>query len=67
MRMKNYELNYFKEKLLSEMKATQEVLKSNKNFIEDSNLKEDLGELSSYDNHPADTASEVFEQEKVTL
>ncbi|MFY9296372.1 MAG: conjugal transfer protein TraR [Clostridiales bacterium] len=64
MRMKNYELNYFKEKLLSEMKATQEVLKSNKNFIEDSNLKEDLGELSSYDNHPADTASEVFEQEK---
>ena len=62
--MKEHELNYFKQKLLSEKQAAQETLEANKNFVGDSNLKEELSELSSYDNHPADSASEVFEQEK---
>ena len=62
--MKKHELNYFKEKLISEKEEVKETLEANKNFIGNSNLKEDLSELSSYDNHPADSASEVFEQEK---
>lgn len=63
--MKDYEIKYLKEKLLSEREDALEKIRTNQEYIEDSNIKEDLMELSSYDNHPADTASELFEREKM--
>jgi YteA family regulatory protein len=62
--MKNHEINYLKEKLISERKIAVEGVRINQELIADSNIKEDLGELSSYDNHPADQGSELFEKEK---
>lgn len=62
--MKDYEIKYLKKKLLSEKEEAQDRLNANQEYIRDSNIKEDLSELSSYDNHPADTASELFEKEK---
>ena len=62
--MKDQEINYLKEKLISERKIAVERLRINQEFIADTNIKENLGELSSYDNHPADQGSELFEKEK---
>jgi RNA polymerase-binding transcription factor DksA len=62
--MKDQEINYLKEKLISEKKIAVERLRINQEFIADTNIKENLGELSSYDNHPADQGSELFEKEK---
>lgn len=62
--MRNYQKNYLKEKLLSEKGIAQDILKGQEEINESSNPKEDISELSSYDNHPADMGSEVYEQEK---
>lgn len=62
--MKDYEISYLKNKLLTEKETVIKTLKVNQEFIEDSNIKEDIGELTSYDNHPADAGSELFEKEK---
>lgn len=62
--MKDHEINSLKEKLLAEKEEATGILKTDQELIGDSNIKEDLGELSSYDNHPADAGSELFEKEK---
>ena len=56
-------LTYFRKKLLQEKKS---LLKSIINFSneEKRSIKDSTGELSSYDNHPADEASNTYEREK---
>ena len=41
--MKNHEINYLKEKLISERKIAVEGVRINQELIADSNIKEDLG------------------------
>lgn len=56
-------LNYFKSEL---EKLKNELEKQIDNLTKYSNesLKESVGELSGYDNHPADLGAETFEREK---
>ncbi|HZJ56890.1 MAG TPA: TraR/DksA C4-type zinc finger protein [Clostridia bacterium] len=62
--MKDHEINYLRDKLISEREIASQRLRVNREFIGESNIKEDLNELSSYDNHPADHGSELYEKEK---
>lgn len=63
--MEKNNLNYFKKKLYKER---EDILKKINGIKEDmgidKSIKEYTSELSSYDNHPADIASETFEMEK---
>ncbi|NLJ41632.1 MAG: conjugal transfer protein TraR [Clostridiales bacterium] len=61
--MKDYEIRYLKNRLLDLKKETQDRLEVDQEYIRESNIKDDLGELSPYDNHPADIATELFEKE----
>lgn len=61
--MNQDKLNYFKRQLLEEKESTLNTLdRMNENEPNDS-LQEYYDELSIYDNHPADIASETFEME----
>ena len=65
--MNNQKLNYYKEKLISEKNDVIALLKQmeeNEVFNSKLELSSEISELSMYDNHPSDIASEVFEQEK---
>lgn len=59
--MDNSTLQYFKEKLINEKKRYENIL----NLMEENNQGEQdrysSGELSNYDNHPADLGTEVFQ------
>lgn len=55
-------LRRFKKRLLQEKKDLEEQFLDNLGFEE--SLRESVQELSAYDNHPADLASETFEREK---
>jgi YteA family regulatory protein len=62
--MDSWKLNQLKERLLEEKERVDEELKRSENFQLDQSLAESISELSVYDNHPADIASETFEREK---
>ena len=65
--MNKQKLNYYKEKLLSEKNDVIALLKQmeeNEVFNSKVEMATELSELSMYDNHPSDTASELFDQER---
>jgi YteA family regulatory protein len=63
--MNSQQLEELRELLKKEQKEVDEMLTHNDNFgMELASVHESLGELSSYDNHPADHGSELFEREK---
>ncbi len=57
-------LDQFKERLLEEKERNDEELERSARFQMDDSLSDSISELSVYDNHPADIASETFEREK---
>ncbi len=60
-------LDYFRRKLLAEKHDVIALLKQmeqNEAFNSKVELASELSELSMYDNHPSDLASEVFDQER---
>lgn len=62
--MKDEQLNYFKNKLMEELERAEAILESRKESGFEGSLKDSIEELSVYDNHPADIASELYEQQK---
>lgn len=55
--------NHFKQQLLQEQKNIQETIRRMDHDEPNSSLREYYGELSAYDNHPADMGTETFEME----
>jgi YteA family regulatory protein len=65
--MNEQKLDYFKKKLLKEKNNVMALLnqmEENEVFNSKVELASEISELSMYDNHPSDTASEVFDQER---
>ncbi|MDT2045095.1 hypothetical protein CHN50_13125 [Priestia aryabhattai] len=61
----NKQLNQLREALLTEQESLMHQLKDNNDFgLRSQSLHDSTGELSSYDNHPGDMASEIYEREK---
>jgi YteA family regulatory protein len=59
------QLAEFRLQLLKEKSEVEEHLEQNDHFgLERGHFHESMGELSSYDNHPADEGSELYEREK---
>jgi YteA family regulatory protein len=55
----------FRLQLLKEKEEIEERLEQNDHYgLERGHFHESMGELSSYDNHPADEGSELYEREK---
>lgn len=57
-------MNQFKQQLLADKQDLEERLKENSHYSLQESMKQSIEELSMYDNHPADIASEMFEREK---
>lgn len=58
---------YFKEKLLNERKNVLKFLnqmEENEVFNSKTEISSEISELSAYDNHPSDMATELFDAEK---
>lgn len=55
---------YLREKLTNIQKDLREDVQETGGNLENNNSRESTGELSLYDNHPADMGSELFEREK---
>jgi YteA family regulatory protein len=53
-----------KQLLLEQKASLTKLLENSDNYGLASSLKESSGELSNYDNHPADTATDLFEKSK---
>ncbi|MFV9509965.1 TraR/DksA C4-type zinc finger protein [Tepidibacillus sp. LV47] len=62
--MNQKDLQHFKELLLEEKKSLLHEWETNNHFNLDESMKDSIGELSLYDNHPADIGSELFERGK---
>lgn len=60
----NTQLNNLKLKLIQQKKELIDNIAAEKGIIERNNSRESTGELSLYDNHPADMGTELFEREK---
>jgi YteA family regulatory protein len=61
----NEQLQTFRQRLKKEKREIQERLEKNNHLnLVDGHLHESVGELSSYDNHPADEGTELYEREK---
>ena len=61
----NRQLSAFKAELLKNKKDLQSHLDGNDHFdLKSGHFHESMGELSSYDNHPGDEGTELFEREK---
>jgi YteA family regulatory protein len=59
------QLSELRLQLLKEKEEVEEHLKQNDHFgLERGHAHESVGELSSYDNHPADEGTELYEREK---
>jgi YteA family regulatory protein len=59
------QLNELKSIILNEKKEIEELLRGSDHFgMERASIHDSLGDLSSYDNHPADQGSETFERGK---
>ncbi|QEK11985.1 molecular chaperone DnaK [Crassaminicella thermophila] len=61
--MNSNKLRYFKEKLFQEKKNVQKALERMDENEPNASLQEYFDELSVYDNHPADIATETFQME----
>lgn len=65
MALSKKQLDEFRNTLLAMKQTTADLLESSENFGTNEELiKESMGELSNYDNHPADQGTELFEREK---
>lgn len=62
--MDNLELKYFRERLLKERKKVNNLLDKMKINETINSNSEMASELSFYDNHPSDSASELFDKER---
>lgn len=62
--MNNEHLKYFKDNLIKEKNELLRQMKNNNSFGLDESMNDSIGELSGYDNHPADIATELYEREK---
>ncbi|WP_027410483.1 yteA family sporulation protein [Anoxybacteroides tepidamans] len=61
----NEQLSAFRTQLLKAKQEVEERLHKNDHFgMERSHAHDAVGELASYDNHPADEATELYEREK---
>lgn len=60
----NQEQQQLKSQLLHELHTSQNQQEGNQRFGLGSAMNESVGELSGYDNHPADLGSEMFERGK---
>lgn len=60
----NGQLKLLRKQLQQEKDDLETQMAHNGNFGFDASLRESIGELSSYDNHPADLGSEVYERGK---
>lgn len=59
------QLSTFRSQLINEKKELEKNLEINDNLnLRSGHAHESVGELSSYDNHPADEATELYEREK---
>lgn len=58
----NQQLEQLKEELIIQQKQLDKT--SDEASIEEENIRDNTGELSLYDNHPADLGTELFEREK---
>lgn len=58
------QLEQLRNRLLQEKNALEKRMDANNNFGLTDSLLRETGELSAYDNHPADLGSEVFERGK---
>ncbi|MGD7044756.1 TraR/DksA C4-type zinc finger protein [Jeotgalibacillus proteolyticus] len=56
--------HFLRSELLARKKALEVHFKHNDHFDLQRSQKDAVGELSSYDNHPGDLASELYEREK---
>lgn len=54
----------FRQRLLEELNHITTQLQDNQKFGMKDEMNQSIGELSAYDNHPADLGSELFEREK---
>jgi YteA family regulatory protein len=65
MPLTTQEMDHFKEILISRKDDIKDMRQTNDSFDVDKEFpKESVGELSNYDNHPGDLATELFEREK---
>lgn len=65
--MDTNKLNYFEKKLLKEKDNVYSLLKqmeNNETFNSKVEIATEISELSVYDNHPSDMATELFDQER---
>ena len=62
--MENSKASYFKNRLFDEKKRLLKVLNNMNNMEEYGSMDNYYSELSQYDNHPADIATEVFMKEQ---
>lgn len=59
--MDKNKLQYFRKRLLEEKESVNETLQRMENHNgQGASMVEDVGELSAYDNHPADLGTEMF-------
>lgn len=61
--MERNKLNHFKDLLLREKEEVLNTLKSRDKNEFSTNLKDEIDELSMYDNHPGDIGTETFQME----
>lgn len=64
--MKAGELERLRQQLIQECQEILERLKDRAHYGLASSMRDNIGELSLYDNHPADVATELFERGKDT-
>ena len=62
--MRDHEIQYFKNMLQHKAQRQSNELSLHKELGFEDSLRDGIGELSSYDNHPADLGSETYEMEK---
>lgn len=63
MMLTNQQLDTLKKELLDLKSDTKETLNGDSGILDDQNMHESTGELSTYDNHPADMGTELFDRE----
>ncbi len=56
-----------RERLLQQKRQIVQRLKQNDHFgLIRASVHDSVGELSNYDNHPADSGTELYEREKIS-
>ncbi|MGX2961356.1 TraR/DksA C4-type zinc finger protein [Peribacillus sp. JNUCC 23] len=60
------QIQNLKEKLLLEKEQLQQQIKRNEETLVKVGQRESVDELSSYDNHPADMGTELFDKERIS-